>query len=106
MPPAVELRRNMALLIKWLHPDMDRPGDQSMFVHRVTMAWDDLKTADRRAAYDARRAQEARKPASRSDASEWPALETFLRLERGISCRHERVGCCKRALSFSCGAKP
>ena len=61
-----ELRRNMALLIKWLHPDMDRPGEQSVYVHRVTMAWDDLKTQERRAAYDDKKlAVHAKKPGSR-----------------------------------------
>jgi hypothetical protein len=47
-----ELRQNMALLIKWLHPDMDRPDQQTILVNRVTMAWDNLKTPERRAAYD------------------------------------------------------
>src|SRR5215475_11185292 len=47
-----ELRHNMALLIKWLHPDIAREGPHSVFVNRVTMAWDDLKTSERRAAYD------------------------------------------------------
>jgi DnaJ domain len=54
-----DLRRNMALLLKWLHPDMEHSGngraDRSMFAGRVTLAWDDLKTAERRAAYDAAR---------------------------------------------------
>ncbi len=97
-----ELRRNMALLIKWLHPDMDRPGDQSVFVHRVTMAWDDLKTAERRAAYDAqRRAQEARKPASRKDGRAGGRRSKHSsHLERGIPRRHGRVGLLRRALSF------
>ena len=44
----------MALLMRWLHPDKDLEGRRSMFVNRVTRAWDDLKTADRRAAYDQR----------------------------------------------------
>ena len=47
-----ELRHNMALLVKWLHPDSAREGPQSVFVNRVTTAWDDLKTPERRAAYD------------------------------------------------------
>lgn len=49
---ASDLRRNMALLLKWLHPDMDRKGNRSMFAGRVTSAWENLKTPDRRAAYD------------------------------------------------------
>jgi DnaJ-like protein len=46
------LRRNMALLMTWLHPDVDRGGERSIFAGRVTKAWEDLKTPDRRAAYD------------------------------------------------------
>jgi hypothetical protein len=47
-----ELRRNMALLIKWLHPDQDPGGQRSMFASRVIRAWDDLKTPQRRVSYD------------------------------------------------------
>jgi curved DNA-binding protein CbpA len=47
-----ELRRNMALLVKWLHPDKDHGGQHSVFTSRVTRAWDDLKTPERRASYD------------------------------------------------------
>ncbi len=52
---APELRRNMALLIRWLHPDVavaQRSTDRTVFAHRVTQAWETLKTADRRQAYD------------------------------------------------------
>jgi hypothetical protein len=49
---SAELRRNMALLLRWLHPDLDRQGERSVFAGRVTLAWDDLKTQERRAAYD------------------------------------------------------
>ena len=47
-----ELRRHMALLLRWLHPDLDRQGERSVFAGRVTRAWNDLKTPERRAAYD------------------------------------------------------
>jgi hypothetical protein len=50
---AGELRRNVALLLRWLHPDLDPGGERSIFIGRVTAAWNDLKTPDRRAAYDA-----------------------------------------------------
>jgi hypothetical protein len=50
--PNLELRRNMALLLRWLHPDVDPQGERSIFAARVTKAWSDLKTADRRNAYD------------------------------------------------------
>jgi hypothetical protein len=46
-----ELRRNMALLMRWVHPDMDPAGQRSIFASRVTGAWNDLKTDARRAAY-------------------------------------------------------
>src|ERR1700732_3248057 len=49
---AGELRRNAALLLRWLHPDVDALGERSIFVSRVTEAWNNLKTPERRAAYD------------------------------------------------------
>ena len=51
-----ELRRNMALLLTWLHPDLGRHANRTALVQRVTRAWDDLKTPERRQHYDARRA--------------------------------------------------
>jgi hypothetical protein len=50
---AGELRRNVALLMRWLHPDLEPSGERSIFISRVTVAWNDLKTPQRRAAYDA-----------------------------------------------------
>jgi hypothetical protein len=62
-----ELRRNMALLIRWLHPDQDPGGQRSMFASRVIRAWDDLKTPKRRASYDdARRTASERKRVKKS----------------------------------------
>ena len=49
---AAELRRNVGLLLRWLHPDLDPQGARSIFARRVTAAWNDLKTPERRAAYD------------------------------------------------------
>jgi hypothetical protein len=49
---AAELRRNMALLLRSFHPDIERDQDRSMAVAKVTRAWDDLKSPDRRALYD------------------------------------------------------
>jgi len=48
-----ELRRNMALLLRWLHPDIDQNGERSMFATRVTRAWEEVKTPSRRAEHDA-----------------------------------------------------
>jgi DnaJ-domain-containing protein 1 len=47
-----ELRRNVGFLLKWLHPDLDSRSERSIFIGRVTAAWNDLKTPERRAAYD------------------------------------------------------
>jgi hypothetical protein len=47
-----DLRRNMALLLRWLHPDVAADHDRSVFAARVATAWDAVKTADRREAYD------------------------------------------------------
>ena len=47
-----ELRQNMAHLIRWLHPDHNPTEERTVFVNRVNRAWEDLKTPDRREAYD------------------------------------------------------
>lgn len=52
-----ELRRNMALLLRWLHPDREANSARALFASRVTQAWNDVKTAERRHAYDAARNQ-------------------------------------------------
>jgi hypothetical protein len=49
---ATELRQHMALLIRWLHPDTNAAETRTIFVNRVNRAWDDLKTPERRQAYD------------------------------------------------------
>lgn len=61
---AADLRRNMALLLKWLHPDLNDTGLRSVLAHRVTEAWETLKTPERRADYDRAR-PDARRRASR-----------------------------------------
>lgn len=56
--PRGELRANMALLIKWLHPDgharraSRSDFDRGVYLHRVSQAWENLKTDERRRAYD------------------------------------------------------
>src|SRR5262249_40809527 len=47
-----DLRRNKALVLRWLDPDLDPQGERSVFARRVTLAWNDLKTQERRDAYD------------------------------------------------------
>ena len=53
--PYSELRHNMTLLLRWLHPDRDPEQQRAVFSARVTRAWNDLKTEERRAAYDRQR---------------------------------------------------
>jgi hypothetical protein len=56
--PIGELRRNMALIMRWLHPDVTAHGsadghmDRSIFANRITQAWGSIKTEERRASYD------------------------------------------------------
>lgn len=51
--PTAELRRNLVLLCRWLHSNICEDMPRSVFFLRVTQAWNDLKTPERRAAYDA-----------------------------------------------------
>lgn len=53
--PGGELRRNMALLLRWLHPDLDPERTLPPFARKVTVAWNDLKTKEKREAYDTSR---------------------------------------------------
>jgi curved DNA-binding protein CbpA len=56
----------MALLIRWLHPDQNNGAERSVFVARVTRAWNELKNDNRRAAYDLdRRRKNAKRTADR-----------------------------------------
>ena len=73
-----ELRRNMALLIRWLHPDQQNGGERSIFVTRVTKAWGELKTEDKRAAYDLsrRRSQEKKAAATNGSSTRHPKSST------------------------------
>jgi hypothetical protein len=59
---AEDLRRNMALLLRWLHPDRNGVGERSVFAARVTLAWEHLKTPERRDAYDEAERNAAAKP--------------------------------------------
>jgi hypothetical protein len=103
-----ELRRNMALLTRWLHPDMDRQGERAVFVGRVTKAWNDLKTPERRAAYDDRKRHQRAASSANGDARRvrrhlqddlrpWNAAVQYDAFGR------ERTGFLRRALSFLLG---
>lgn len=53
--PSERLREHYRWLMKWLHPDRNQDGWEAVYADRVNVAWQDLKTADRRAEYDLRR---------------------------------------------------
>jgi hypothetical protein len=48
-----DLRRHLALLCKWLHSERCPELARSLFFLRITQAWNNLKTPERRADYDA-----------------------------------------------------
>jgi DnaJ-class molecular chaperone len=85
-----ELRRNMALLMRWLHPDKDLEGRRAMFANRVTRAWDDLKTADRRSAYDQQ--ANSRRQEKKVSLAKKRRLELMkMRGEKGLAAPARRV---------------
>lgn len=67
---SIELRRNMALLLKILHPDHYQNVQRSIFAGRVTEAWNNLKTLERRNTYDADRDTHAEEGPSRLPANQ------------------------------------
>jgi hypothetical protein len=85
-----QLRRNMALLLKWLHPDHEANGERTIYVGRVTNAWNNIKTAERRVAYDATRKRTAvtRSPHPKPGAA--PAQSSNLRNGGHASFRSSR----------------
>ncbi len=100
---ADELRRNMALLLRGLHPDVNRQGDRSIFAGRVTKAWEDLKTPERRAAYDKkRRAQKVKSPPRKKDGRRL-LFGNHASSRRHSIWREERNGLLRRAVSLLLG---
>lgn len=51
---ARRIKEHHRWLIHWLHPDRGRGGDWSVFADSVNRAWNDLRTPERRQAYDLR----------------------------------------------------
>jgi hypothetical protein len=101
---AGELRRNVALLLKWLHPDIDPHSERSVFVGRVTAAWNNLKTPDRRAAYDElRRSQASRGRPKASRRNQRKQLVAAMTRRRGreaqLASSNAEGGFFRRALS-------
>lgn len=51
-----EIKTHHRLLQAWLHPDREQSGDDSVFAARINTAWNQLRSSERRAAYDAEQA--------------------------------------------------
>ena len=98
-----ELRHNMALLIKWLHPDRAQEGPHSVFVNRVTTAWDDLKTPERRAAYDRARQTLSQKERSNHRRPKRPRRNPRKLISRRGTKMQNRYGLLRRAIQFLLG---
>jgi hypothetical protein len=103
---ASELRSNVALLLRWLHPDRDPQGARSIFVSRVTAAWNNLKTPERRAAYDQKLRSTTKKPhrSKRGRLGRWrqTASQSFTGTasrDRWNTPLNYRVGILRRALA-------
>jgi len=103
---AGELRRNVALLLRWLHPDLDHQGERSIFIGKVTAAWNNLKTPERRAAYDelSKRSGKNGKAKSGRRRSKKPFSAAFSRrtwrgVDASVSSGADRIGFFRRALS-------
>jgi hypothetical protein len=78
-----ELRHHMALLVKWVHPDLISGGasgpclDRSVYANRVTKAWEALKTGARRNASNNRPTQET----GGRNISKHPVIGILLRID-------------------------
>lgn len=86
-----QLRRHMALLLRWLHPDREASGSRAAFVGRVTEAWNNVKTAERRTDYDA-----ARRSSMNGGPPAAPAQSEIVTSARspvrGTNGRHQQFG--------------
>lgn len=70
--PDTEIRHHMALLARWLHPDVASvraPNDQTHASTRITLAWEDVKNRARRSSYDSTRKRSRRTVPSTTSAS-------------------------------------
>ncbi|MDX2156957.1 MAG: DnaJ domain-containing protein [Hyphomicrobiaceae bacterium] len=83
-----ELRRNMALLIRCLHPDATVDPERSVFIERVTRAWEDLKTPQRRALYDS--SLDESDTAPKRNAAKW-RLPRVVAPRQSSPSRHGRL---------------
>lgn len=67
--PREKMRSHMVMLLKWLHPDAGPDEARSVLAVRVTKAWNNVKTEERRAVYDADRPEVAARALLRQAAT-------------------------------------
>ena len=53
--PDARIKEHYRWLVRWLHPDRNPDEWEALYADRVNRAWQDLRTPDKRAAYDAKR---------------------------------------------------
>jgi hypothetical protein len=97
-----QLRRNMALLIRWLHPDSQNGAERTVFTARVTQAWNQLKTEEKRATYDRSR-RKASLPTNNKATQQRPSTSRGhhnggMPARRGVGHHAQRSGMLKRVL--------
>jgi hypothetical protein len=87
--PANELRQHVGLLMRWVHPDLDPQGDRSIYCGRVTAAWNDLKSPERRSAYDEEQRNKSKAPnKARAKARNPPFQRAAKKSPWGAAERH------------------
>ena len=101
-----ELRRHMALLQRWVHPDADRSGERSVYAGRVSGAWEALKTHERRAAYDAAHPPKAAKPSSSGPSSSGSKRKHDAQSRRSGGPAPKRSGLLSAAFRYILGRRP
>jgi len=100
---ASELRHNMALLIRFVHPDASQQDPRSIFAGRVTQAWEDLKTPERRASYDKVSEVQEVKPRSPKRTRPQRPFKIYASRRSFDIWEDERRGLLRRAMSLLLG---
>ena len=103
---ASDLKRNMTLLMSWLHPDVGPKDERSVFVARVTSAWNDLKTQERREDYSGKLARVAPPRGAKRQGGQRSRGSSAPRTTHRHVLHSARPGLMDRLLSFLRGAAP
>jgi len=98
---SAQLKRNMALLMTWLHPDSATPSaHHAAYIARITAAWNDLKTPEKRQAYEALLARQMAEAAQRRHHFKARIKANRERIQRG---RQRRLSFWRRMWSIVVG---